>query len=107
MDKKIYRWYTIAHRTDQELPDWNELVMFSQTEGEFGPISLEISAQLDSQQPNLSLTFHQTSAAAPEVISFFRLSELYHFLKILPLFNPLNFLNDEVPFPPASEQKNP
>lgn len=101
----IYRFFAIVPQKDEERGDFNVLTMTSGFEGEFGPVSLSISAELDSRDFDLHLNFLQTSASKPGLLFDFRSNELRYFVtKILPLFNPQNHIPDgPLSFPPAQE----
>lgn len=91
----MYRFFNIVTSHDEDRGDFSSLVMTSGFDGEFGPVSLRIEAELDSREPDFHCTFIQTSAASPGVLHVFRTSEITYFVtKILPLFNPLTHFKD-------------
>lgn len=104
----IYRFFEIILKSDVERGDFNVLQMTSGFDGEFGPVSLTISADLDSREFDLYLNFVQTSASQPGLLFEFRSNELRYFVtQILPLFNPQNKIpNGPLPFPSSSQSSN-
>lgn len=102
----MYRFFNIVKIDDEDRGSFNSLVMTSGFDGEFGPVSLEITAELDSRDPLFHCRFIQTSAAHPGVLHVFRTSEITYFVtKILPLFNPVTTLNDgPLSFPSRSQE---
>lgn len=104
----IYRFFSIVPKSDEDRGDFNVLQMISGFDGEFGPVSLSISAELDSREFDLHLNFIQTSASKPGLLFEFRTNELRYFVtQILPLFNPQNHFPDALPFPSPSQPSNP
>lgn len=91
----MYRFFNIVKTDDEDRGSFNSLVMTSGFDGEFGPVSLQITAELDSRDPLFHCHFIQTSAASSAVLHVFRTSEISYFVtKILPLFNPVTPLKD-------------
>lgn len=91
----MYRFFNIVTSHDEDRGDFNSLVMTSGFDGEFGPVSLQIVAELDSRDPLFHCHFVQTSAASPAILHVFRTSEITYFVtRILPLFNPQTHLKD-------------
>lgn len=101
----IFRFFEITLHKDEERGDFNVLTMTSGFDGEFGPVSLSISADLDSREFDLHFCFIQTSASKPGLLFDFRNNELRYFVThILPLFNPQNHIPDgPLSFAPAQE----
>lgn len=83
------------------------LQMDSLVDGEYGPVALLTTCNLDSRYPSIHSVFTQVSAEQYENLHPFMLHELYHFMRILPLFYPLTKLKDEVSQSPAQESQNP
>ena len=59
----IYRFFSIVPKSDEERGEYNVLQMTSGFDGEFGPVSLTITAELDSREFDFHLNFIQTSAS--------------------------------------------
>lgn len=91
----MYRFFDIVKIDDEDRGSFNSLVMTCGYDGEFGPVSLRIEAELDSRQPDFHCNFIQTSAESPSRLHVFRCSEITYFVtKILPLFNPITNIKD-------------
>ena len=105
MDKKIFRSFSLRHlESDRKKGVCPVLFMYSSVEGEYGPISLTIAAELEIDSPMFVCNFKETSGASLDEQHAFRSNEIFYFVhSILPLFNPLTIFHDEVPFPSSQD----
>lgn len=99
MDKKlVYRQFILRFsKPDSETNEvFSELVMQTLAEGPFGPVSLETGMRIDGVSIWQTMT---QSAAAPADLTFaLRCREMSYFVnQIVPLFNPINTIDYEVP----------
>lgn len=109
----IKRFFDLSYQKDIERDGhvlkagFHYLIQQSELDGDYGTIVLRIVAQL-SNPMELHCIFFETCGQSEDVLFAIRTVELQYFLSsILPLFNPLNRLKNEVPFPSPSESQNP
>ena len=94
---QVYRSFFIRTFDEPKLGAYQCLHIQSTFEGEFGPVILSSFIDLDSPEFRLISQFKETSGERPESLYAFRTHEIaYIFTHIVPLFNPLNLLKDEI-----------
>lgn len=106
MDKKqVTRFFQLRPFERGEYGVHHTLQMYSQMSGEFGPVHLLISAEIDGLSPMFVSRFIETSGESQASLYSFRSRELLYFCNtLLPLFHPLNVFYDELPpFPSEPE----
>lgn len=96
MDKKVFRSYSLR----QLPPDGtNTLIQFSEYEGEFGPVRISSVCELDGSQYVICRIIEDSGENSAVLYSLRNAELLYFVAHILPLFNPLTFNKDALPFP--------
>lgn len=98
----IVRSFGLRIEETQE-ENYTLLEMSSYIDGEYGSIQLLTTCALDARLPSIHSVFLQTSAEAYEHLHPFMEHEIFHFMKILPLFHTFNKPQNEVPLPASKE----
>lgn len=100
MDKQnIMRSYGIENEKFEDGITYHSLYQFTQLDGEYGPVWITCACQLDGEKPYLHCAINKCDGTPSEKLFSIRNAELAHFvLNILPLFNPLTFNPDALPF---------
>lgn len=97
--EKVFRSWTLRQVERPETGPLPVLLQFTRVDGEFGPISLLISAELGGPEDLLESRFKETSGSDPDTLHRIRNNEMNYFTQfILPLFNPSNPVPDVSPF---------
>lgn len=104
MDKKpnLQRIFTLHHfGQDGTLT----LCQESRLDGEFGPVVIRCFCEMEGDKPALVCSIYEKSGMSVEELYVVRNAEMAYFVtQILPLFNPLTFISDALPFSSSSEE---